>query len=132
VSEDPVPPDSGKAARGFAGLSTLASPVDLEALEIESRAKEAPASDPHIRALQFTSFENPLLSAWRTSLLRIAIILAVVPAAAVCAWLLASVMSVSNPSEGTDNAAADCPNAALLPASGVAPPCTHIPGRPGK
>jgi hypothetical protein len=133
VSEDLVPRDSRKAACGFAGLSALASPVDLEALEIESRAKEAPASDPHIRALRFASFDKALFSGWRTTLRRIAIMLAVPPAAAMCAWLLASVMSGTSPSNRADNAAPDdCPDAGHVPASGDAPPCGKIPGHPEK
>jgi hypothetical protein len=134
VSEDLVPPDSTKAAYGFAGLSTLVSAVDFEALEIESRAKEAPASDPTIRALRFASFDKALFSGWRTTLLRIAIMLAVPPAAAMCAWLLTSVMSGTSPSNRADNAAPDdCLHAAHVSASGDAPPCGKSPaGHPEK
>ncbi len=128
-----MPLGSGKAARGFAGLSALASPIDFEALEMESRATEAPASDPHIRALRFASFDSPLFSGWRTSLRRIAIMLAVPPTAALCAWLLASVMLAIRPSESVDNAVpGDCADVGHIPASADAHPCGSIPARPEK
>jgi hypothetical protein len=120
--------------RGFAGLSALGTRVDFAALEIESRAKEAPAGDPQVRALRFASFEKPLFTGWSKTLRAVVIMLLVPPAGGICAWILASLFYGDSPNRNESAAPAPvaCANAGRDASAVDQTPCNESRGHPGK
>jgi hypothetical protein len=120
--------------RGFAGFSALGSRVDFAALEIESRVKEAPASDPKVRALRFASFEKPRFTGWWRMLRAVAIMLVVPPAAGICAWILASLFYGESPNRNESAAPAPvgCVDAGRDVTATGQTRCNEARGSPGK
>ncbi|HEV7611619.1 MAG TPA: hypothetical protein VGO37_07085 [Steroidobacteraceae bacterium] len=78
--------DSQETARGFAGLKSLASSVDLQSFKTNAGATEPDASNPELRALRFTRFPRSFAGLWK-SLIRILLVLGIPPAVALSAWL---------------------------------------------
>jgi hypothetical protein len=91
-----VPEDLQKAASGFAALSSLASQLDLEALENESRSRASPTIDSETRARDFTHFPISYAGWWKSAL-RILMLLVLPCAAAICVSFLIAAFSRPNP-----------------------------------
>jgi hypothetical protein len=78
--------DSQETARGFAGLKSLASSVDLQSFETDAGATEPDARNLELRALRFSRFPRSFAGLWR-SLVRIFLVIGIPPAVALGAWL---------------------------------------------
>ena len=78
--------DSQETARGFAGLKSLASSVDLQSFETDAGATKPDARNPELRALRFSRFPRSFARMWK-SLVRILLVIGIPPAVALSAWL---------------------------------------------
>jgi hypothetical protein len=90
-----VPEDPQKPATGFSGLSSLASQVDLKALENESRSRASATIDSETRARDFTHFPISYAGWWKSAL-RIVMLLVLPCALAICASFLIAAFSRPN------------------------------------
>jgi hypothetical protein len=96
-SERFVLEDSQESARGFTGLKSLASCVDLQSFETNAGATEPDARTPELRALRFTRFPRSFAGLWK-SLVRILLVLGIPPAVALSTWLAGAVWDRLNKS----------------------------------